>query len=209
MQPATVTQNPPCPQLAPVVGMAAPPFGPWAADGLGSSAARRARLRSTPAPGTHNSLWYFPQVTGGFLRVARNAALIQLARYTPSLPLKRQIYRLLGTRIGAYASVGLMVMVDIFFPQDITIGDDAIVGYSSTILCHEFLRYEWRRGPVWIGHDVTIGANTTILPGVVIGDGATVSAMSLVNRDVPPGALVGGVPIRMLKKPPMRANHLS
>jgi acetyltransferase-like isoleucine patch superfamily enzyme len=57
---------------------------------------------------------------------------------------------------------------------------------------------EWRRGPVVIGNNVTIGANCTILPGVVIGDGAVVSAMSLVNRDVPPGARVGGVPIRPL-----------
>jgi acetyltransferase-like isoleucine patch superfamily enzyme len=92
-----------------------------------------------------------------------------------------------------------MVMVDIFFPQDITLGENCIIGYNSVILCHEFLRTEWRRGPVVVGPDVTIGANTTILPGVVIGAGATVSAMSLVNRDVPPGALVGGVPIRLLR----------
>jgi acetyltransferase-like isoleucine patch superfamily enzyme len=61
------------------------------------------------------------------------------------------------------------------------------------------MRYEWRRGPVVIGRDVTIGANCTVLPGVVIGAGATVSAMSLVNCDVPPGALVGGVPIRLIR----------
>lgn len=151
------------------------------------------------SPGPHNALWYFPQVTGGHLRVARNAVVIQIARYTPSLALKNVLYRLIGVRVGRYASVGLMVMFDIFFPQDITLGDNCIIGYNSTVLCHEFTRHEWRRGPVWIGHDVTIGANTTILPGVVIGDGATVSAMSLVNRDIPPGAFVGGVPVRMLR----------
>jgi len=58
---------------------------------------------------------------------------------------------------------------------------------------------EWRTGPVVIGRNVTIGANCTLLPGIVIGDGATVSAMSLVNKDVPPGAKVGGVPIRSLE----------
>jgi acetyltransferase-like isoleucine patch superfamily enzyme len=44
-----------------------------------------------------------------------------------------------------------------------------------------------------------IGANCTILPGVVIGDGAIVGAMSLINRDVPAGASVGGTPIRRLE----------
>lgn len=177
-----------------------PAFGEWREDGLGSSEARRARLRIMASPGPHNSLWYFPQVTGGHLRVARNAALIQLARYLPSLSAKRLIYRALGVRIGAYASVGLMVMLDIFFPEDITLGDDCIIGYNSVILCHEFLRHEWRRGPVWVGREATIGAGCTLLPGIVIGDGATVSAMSLVNRDVPPGAFVGGVPLRMIRK---------
>jgi acetyltransferase-like isoleucine patch superfamily enzyme len=49
-----------------------------------------------------------------------------------------------------------------------------------------------------IGNDVTIGTKVTVLPGVVIGDGAVVSAMSLVNKDVPPYTIVGGVPIRVL-----------
>jgi len=132
------------------------------------------------------------------LRVAWHAVIIQVARYTPWVTVKRHLYRLLGVTIGPYTAVGLMVMFDIFFPQDITIGQDTIIGYQSTILCHEFLRHEWRRGPVVIGNDVMIGANTTILPGVVIGDGAIVSAGSLVNRDVPAGAVVGGVPIRII-----------
>ncbi|MEI6779217.1 MAG: acyltransferase [Chloroflexales bacterium] len=168
------------------------------ADGMGTSAARKARLHIGPSPGPHNALWYWPQLTGGYLRVARNAALIEIARYLPFIPLKNAIYRVLGVHVGRHASVALMVMLDIFFPQDVTIGDECVIGYNSTILCHEFTRDEWRRGPVIIGHRVTIGANCTILPGVVIGDGATISAMSLVNRDVPPGAFVGGVPIRRI-----------
>ncbi|NTU82655.1 MAG: acyltransferase [Chloroflexales bacterium] len=174
--------------------------GAWGADGLGTSWGRKARLAIHRSPGPHNALWYFSQVTGGYARVARNAAIIQLARYTPSLRLKNTLYRLLGMRVAPHASVGLMVMIDIFFPQDVTLGEDCVIGYSSTILCHEFTRREWRRGPVTVGRDVTIGANCTVLPGVVIGDGATVSAMSLVNRDVPPGAFVGGVPIRPLRE---------
>lgn len=171
----------------------------WDASGLGPSALRKGRLAIYPSPGPHNALWYFARVTGGYTRVARNAAIIQLARYVPFLPLKNALYRLLGMRVGANASVGLMVMFDIFFPQDVSLGEDCVIGYNSTILCHEFTRREWRRGPVVIGREVTIGANCTILPGVVIGAGATVSAMSLVNRDVPPGAFVGGVPIRRLR----------
>jgi acetyltransferase-like isoleucine patch superfamily enzyme len=166
---------------------------------LGTSAARKARLHVSPSPGPHNSLWYFPRVTGGYLPVIRNALVIYLARYVPFPGLKSMLYRTLGMRVGKHVSVGLMAMFDIFFPQDVTIGDDCIIGYNSVILCHEFMRHEWRRGPVVLGRDVTIGANTTMLPGVVIGDGATVSTMSLVNRDVPPGALVGGVPIRLLQ----------
>jgi acetyltransferase-like isoleucine patch superfamily enzyme len=51
---------------------------------------------------------------------------------------------------------------------------------------------------VHIGSEVMIGANSTLLPGITIGDGAVVSAGSLVHKDVPAGAFVGGNPARII-----------
>lgn len=53
--------------------------------------------------------------------------------------------------------------------------------------------------PVVIGNDVWIGAETLIMDGVTVGDGAIIAAKSLVNRDVPPYAVVGGIPARVIK----------
>ena len=47
--------------------------------------------------------------------------------------------------------------------------------------------------------DVWVAANVTILKGVTVGRGSVVAAGSLVVRDVPPYAIVGGVPARILK----------
>ncbi|HLS89335.1 MAG TPA: acyltransferase [Sphingobacteriaceae bacterium] len=156
------------------------------------------RVQRHPVPPGRNSMHYWPQVAG-FWRSGWNLFWIVTARYVPWLTVKNAIYRMLGMKVGRDVSFGLMAMVDIFFPQDITVEDNAIIGYNTTILTHEFLTGEWRRGPVHIGKNVMIGANCTILPGVAIGDGAVVAAHSLVNRDVPPGALVGGVPARVLR----------
>ena len=54
--------------------------------------------------------------------------------------------------------------------------------------------------PIKIGSSVLIGMNATVLKGVTIGDGAVVAANSLVNRSVPPRALVGGVPARVMRE---------
>ncbi len=52
---------------------------------------------------------------------------------------------------------------------------------------------------VVIGNDVWIGANSVIMPGVTIGDGAVVGAGAVVTKDVPPYAIVVGVPAKVVK----------
>ena len=53
--------------------------------------------------------------------------------------------------------------------------------------------------PIKIGNDVWIGANAVILDGVNIGDGAIIGAGAVVNKDVPPYAIVGGVPAKIIR----------
>jgi acetyltransferase-like isoleucine patch superfamily enzyme len=145
-----------------------------------------------------NALWQMYRTISRF-KAVRNFVFIQLARYCPSLPVKNWIYRrILGMKVGRHTAFALMVMVDVFFPERISIGDNSIIGYNSTMLTHEYLIKEYRLGDIRIGSGVMIGANVTILPGVTIGDGAVVAAGSVVHKDVAPGTRVGGNPLREL-----------
>ncbi|AXI31920.1 acetyltransferase [Priestia megaterium] len=145
-----------------------------------------------------NSLWHVYK-TVPFWKVVRNFLIIQCARYTPFLSMKNWLYKAcLGMKVGPQTSFALMVMLDIMFPEKIQVGRNTVIGYNTTILAHEYLITEYRLGDVIIGDEVMIGANSTILPGVTIGNEAVVAAGTVVHKDVAPGFFVGGNPMRVI-----------
>lgn len=164
-------------------------------DGSRDETRRHDRLDRVATPGPRNSLWQWPDAKHP-LRVAFNYAFIVLARHAPSLRLKNWLYRRLGMSVADGVSWGLESTPDVFWPELVTVEADAVIGYDSTLLCHEFLQDEYRTGEIRIGERAMIGAGTIVLPGVEIGADAQIAANSLVDRDVPPGETWAGVPAR-------------
>lgn len=91
---------------------------------------------------------------------------------------------------------------------NINIGSDVIIGFNVVMRAsnHRYIRKDLtirsqghREGEIKIEDDVWIGANVVILPNVHIGKGAIIAAGAVVNKDVPPYSLVGGVPAKIIK----------
>ena len=107
--------------------------------------------------------------------------------------------------IGNNTYIGRMSII--LAHQSVVIGDDCLIapGCHITDVNHGITPGVLiRKQPlvsksIRIGNDVWIGAGCSILPGVTIGNGAVVGARSVVTGDVPEGAIVVGVPARILR----------
>lgn len=88
--------------------------------------------------------------------------------------------------------------------ERIEIGYDVAISHDVTIMDSDFHEIDMDgfniSAPVHIGNHVWIGTRAIILKGVHIGDGAVVAAGSIVAKDVPAGALVAGVPAKILRR---------
>jgi acetyltransferase-like isoleucine patch superfamily enzyme len=104
--------------------------------------------------------------------------------------LRVSLHRLRGVKIGRNVWISYNVVLETGFPQLITIDDSAFIGVGVIVIAHF---KEARRG-VRIGKQVFIGPGVIILPDVEIGDGAVVTAGSVVTSSVPAMTLVQGNP---------------
>ena len=89
--------------------------------------------------------------------------------------------------------------------KPLRIGDETGVGGRSSIFTHGSWQsalegYPVAFAPVTIGKNVWLPWHVFILPGVEIGDNATVGAGSVVNRSIPAGTLAAGVPAKVLRE---------
>lgn len=87
----------------------------------------------------------------------------------------------------------------------ITIGDGSLIGHRVVMatLDHDLdprRRADMIAAPITLGRGVWVGAGAVITKGVTIGDGAVIAAGAVVTRDVPPNAIVGGVPAKIIRE---------
>jgi acetyltransferase-like isoleucine patch superfamily enzyme len=121
-----------------------------------------------------------------------------------------------SNRIGNNVSIGTLSVIEhhveiadnvrihtqVFIPEYSTLEEGCWIGPNVVFTNAKYPQSpgvkEQLLGPV-IRRRAKIGANTTILPGVVIGENALVGAGSVVVKDVPPGAVVVGNPARIIR----------
>lgn len=89
--------------------------------------------------------------------------------------------------------------------EEISIGNNCNIANNVVIVDHDHNMGEngvedgFESSAVHIGENVWIGANTTILKGVSIGDGAVIAAGAVVNQNIPSHEIWGGVPAKKIK----------
>jgi acetyltransferase-like isoleucine patch superfamily enzyme len=123
------------------------------------------------------------------------------------------------SRIGAFveiqknARIGKNVKISShsFICEGVAIEDDVFIGHNVSFINDKYPRAtnpggrpqsesDWQVVPTLVKRGASVGSGATILCGVTIGENAVVGAGSVVTHNVPDGAIVAGVPARILRK---------
>ena len=132
------------------------------------------------------------------LRDSLRALTTYLVLKLPFSAPKKAYLRALGMKIGRNVYIAPDTMIDPLYPWLVELEDDVLLGNGCRLITHEYTAATFRIGRVRVGRGSVIGAYATVRSGVTIGRKVTVGFNSYVNRDVPDGLTVGGVPARPL-----------
>ena len=117
---------------------------------------------------------------------------------------RKWLQRKRGVKIGKNVHWGTNIVVDNPFPNFIVVEDGASISGNDYLLAHcKPLAYhqncsESYVAPIVIHKHVWLAINVTVLPGVEIGEGAIVSAGSVVSKDIPPFTVASGNPAKVV-----------
>jgi acetyltransferase-like isoleucine patch superfamily enzyme len=121
------------------------------------------------------------------------------------------------TKVGAFVEIQKGVVIGkrckisshSFICEGVTIEDEVFVGHGVMVTNDAYPRAttadgslqtqaDWVVSPTKVCRGASIGSHATVLPNLTIGEGALVGAGAVVTRDIPPFAVVAGVPARVV-----------
>lgn len=127
------------------------------------------------------------------LKGIKNRLLQQIARTIPGLTTVRPLlHRWRGVKIGTGVCIGYDTIIETAHPELVTIKNGATISIRCMILAHFWELQQ----PVIIEENAFIGPGAIILPNVVVGTCAVVTAGSVVTSSVPPYTMVQGNPAK-------------
>lgn len=126
-----------------------------------------------------------------------------LAPNCPFNCIRIALYRICGFKIGKHTFIGMKCYLDDMCYDLLTIGDNVTISYGVFFACHG---RKQEHLPIRIEDDAYIGMRASIISknsegaGIIVGKKAVIGACTLVNKNVPDGKTVVGVPCRIVKE---------
>lgn len=120
--------------------------------------------------------------------------------------LRPWLHRLRGVKMGKHCGIARSALLETNFPNLISLGNGVYIGIRATIVAHfrddppRTERQNKDTVTVRIEDNVFVGTGALIMPNVTIGEGAVITAGSVVTRSVPPHTLVQGNPAQPIAK---------
>lgn len=158
---------------------------------------RETTKRSAIEHGYRSALWF------GLIRL-KDHWFNNWAQKAPWGGLRKWLQKKRGVKIGKNVHWGTNVVVDYPYPNFVKVEDGASISGSDYFLTHcKPMKYhegfvESYVAPIIIHKNAWIALNVTLMPGVEVGEGAIVSAGSIVSKDIPPFTVAQGNPARVI-----------
>ncbi|MFQ6082765.1 MAG: acyltransferase [Methanosarcinales archaeon] len=133
-----------------------------------------------------------------------------LGRHVIGRPIRVLLYRLSGIKVGKKTQLNEgLIIIDNGGWKTIEIGSYCAISPRVTLASHSFPPFRHpdipeemhpiKIGKIVIKDGVWIGTGSIVLPRVTIGEHAIIAANSVVTKDVPPFAIVGGSPAKIIR----------